>query len=264
MKHYMDESGGTMKTGRILSVLSIVILLAISATAQDLTLEQILKKNEDALGGAEAISKVQTLRTTSRMVMGESQMEMAVTISTKRPNSIRTEMSFMGYNMVSAYDGTTAWMINPTAGSPEPQKMDAETTAKFTSSTFASALGSLAGIKESGNAVEFLGKGEVNGSPAYKIKVSLKAGVDSVYYIDAQSFLPVKITSKISMMGQEVEGDTFPSNYKKVDGILFAHSTEVRASGQIIQANYDKIEVNVPMDDSIFKMPVKETPPVKK
>jgi len=49
---------------RSLGVILFVTFIRVAGLAQELTLDQILKKNEDALGGAEVISKVQTLRVT--------------------------------------------------------------------------------------------------------------------------------------------------------------------------------------------------------
>jgi hypothetical protein len=127
-----------------------------------------------------------------------------------------------------------------------------------------SSIGALVGIKAAGNTLELLGKEDVNGSPAYKLKVTLKGGMNSIYFLDAGTFLPVKIIAKVSMMGQEVEGETYPGNYKKVDGTLLAHSMEAYVNGQTMRMDCDKIEINVPMDNSIFKMPGTETPVIKK
>jgi outer membrane lipoprotein-sorting protein len=114
----------------IAGVFAFAFLVSSAVAAQDLTLDQILKKNEDAIGGADAISRVQTLRTTSRMVMSDGQTEMVATVSSKRPNFVRIETAVMGSNIVWAFDGTTAWMINPLAGGSEPQKMDEATIAR--------------------------------------------------------------------------------------------------------------------------------------
>ncbi len=245
-------------------ILAFACFFCCTVVAQELTLDQILKKNEDAIGGADAISKVQTLRMTSRMLMSGGQTEMVVTVSCKRPNFVRTETAVRGHNIVWVYDGTTAWIINPLAGGSQPRKMDEADIARLANYRMDSSIGSLVGIKAAGNTIELLGKEDINGSPAYKLKVTLKGGMNSTYFLDAGTFLPAKIIAKVSMMGQEVEGETYPGNYKKVDGILFAHSMEAYVNGQTMRMNYDKIEVNVPLDDSIFKLPGTETPAIKK
>jgi hypothetical protein len=156
-------------------------------------------------------------------------------------------------------------MINPLSGSSEPQKMDDKMLSSLTSSDMNSFTGSLAGFKASGHAVELIGKEDVEGSPAHKVKVTLKSGTIMTYFLDAGTFLPIKVVSKISTMGQEMEVETYPSNYKKVGGILFAHSMEGKVgSRSMSQMSYEKIELNEPMEDSFFKMPAAEKPAEKK
>ena len=248
----------------IAGVFAFAFLISNTIVAQNLSLDQIIKKNEDAIGGADAISKVQTLRTTFRMVMSDGQTEVVTTESSKRPNYVRSETAMMGSNIVFAFDGTTAWMINPLAGGSDPQKMEEAAIAKFANSNMESSIGALVGIKAAGNTMELLGSEDVNGSPAYKLRVTPKGGVSSIYFIDAGTFLPVKIIAKVSVMGQWMEGETYPGSYKKVDGILFAYSREAYVNGQTRRMDYDRIEINVPMDNSIFKMPGTETPMIKK
>jgi outer membrane lipoprotein-sorting protein len=242
------------------------VLIGIAAPAQDLTLDQILKKNEDAIGGAEAISKVQTLRMAARITMGDGQLIMTTTTSIKRPNLIRFDTSTMGQSVVSAYDGTTGWMIDPLAGSSAPRKLDEATVSKFTGTSLEGSIGALigllSGIKAAGNTVELLGKEDVKGSPAYKLRVTFKVGTTSTYFVDATSFLLVKIISRMAIMGQDVESEGYPSHYKKVGDILFAHSVEsISSGGSTGSTTYDKIEINVPMEDRIFKVPGTEADP---
>ena len=188
-----------------------------------------------------------------------------MTYSIKRPNLVRFESSTMGQSVVTAYDGTTGWMIDPRAGSSAPQKMDEATVSEFTATSFEGSIGALigllSGIKAAGNTVELLGKEDVKGSPAYKLRITFKVGMPSTYFVDATSFLPVKIISTMAMMGEDVTSERYPSHYKKVGDILIAHFLESISGGQTMSTIYDKIEINVPMEDSIFKMPGTEADP---
>jgi outer membrane lipoprotein-sorting protein len=55
----------------------------------------------------------------------------------------------------------------------------------------------------------------------------------------------------------DAEAETFFSDYKLVDGMMMPHSIEVKTKGLPLTQSLtiDKIELNAPMDDSIFKMP---------
>jgi outer membrane lipoprotein-sorting protein len=41
--------------------------------------------------------------------------------------------------------------------------------------------------------------------------------------------------------------------------LLFAHKIEGQLLGQQTTVNYEKVEINTPMDDNIFKLPTMET-----
>ena len=56
-----------------------------------------------------------------------------------------------------------------------------------------------------------------------------------------------------------MDGETFYSDYKEVAGILFSHSVEMQLDGQTSQkVIFEKIELNVDVEDGYFKMPAKE------
>ena len=59
--------------------------------------------------------------------------------------------------------------------------------------------------KAKGHAVELMGKEKVEGSDAYKLKVTLKNGDIRYIYIDADSYLELKTEAKRTIRGSEVE-----------------------------------------------------------
>jgi hypothetical protein len=55
-----------------------------------------------------------------------------------------------------------------------------------------------------------------------------------------------------------MEVDSYPGNYKPVNGLMMAHSVENKIKGQtIFTLTIDKVEMDVAIDDAVFKMPVK-------
>ncbi len=243
---------------RFLAVLLGGLFLAAGGQAQDLTLDQILDKNLEALGGAGALRAVQTMTMTAKMVMGGGTMEMPMIIRTKRPGKVRTEMTVQGQKIITGIDGTEGWMLNPMRG-PEPQKMpEPMLKSAQRSGDMERSAGALKFMKEAGDVVELQGKEEVNGVAAYKIKLTRAGGDAQTYFIDAEKFLPVKIAMKTSQMGREMDVEVIPSDYKKVAGIMLAHTTDTKAGNSTMQMVIEKIEVNLPMDDAIFKMPAAE------
>jgi outer membrane lipoprotein-sorting protein len=222
--------------------------------AQDLTLDQILQKHYTSMGGLEKIKAINSMSMTAKMVMGGGQMEAPMTMKMKRPHMMRSDVSIQGKTFVRATDGTTAWQINPFTGGDEPQKLSGSEADQLNDN--ADLDGALVDYKSRGIAVELIGKEDVEGSPAYRLKVTRKGGRLETFWLDGTTFLTVKSTTKITQMGQELDVESFPSNYRKADGVMVPYSLEQKVNGRsMVQMTVEKVESNVALDDAIFKMP---------
>ena len=245
------------------AALAAIAALTLAAQPAELKLEDVIKKSIEAQGGLEKMKAIKTMKVTGKMIIGGGQLEAPMTSYMKRPGNNRTEISIQGQQIVEAFDGTTKWSINPMLGSKDPQKASDEDT-KAAADDADMVESPLVNYKEKGHSAELLGKEDVGGSMAYKIKVILKSGNVQTVYLDEKSFLTVKTVSKMKRMGQEFEAETLPGNYKPVDGVLIPFSSEMKVNKQSMQMVFDKIEANVPMDDKLFAMPeVKKADPPK-
>jgi outer membrane lipoprotein-sorting protein len=239
--------------------------LAIAAPAQELTLDQLIQKNTEAVGGAEAVKAIQTVVITGKMVMGGGQVELPVTIKLKRPGMSRMDAEFQGRSLTRAFDGTTAWQVMPMTGSSDPQKMSERETRDMMESDLDAQLGLLSASRAKAQSMELIGKEDLEGSPAYKIKVTRKSGDVVHLWLDAGTFLPVKSSARVSQMGQEIEVDSYPTNYKKVGGVVMPYSSEQKVGGRsMVQMVFEKVDINAPVDDAIFKMPAPAPKPEEK
>jgi hypothetical protein len=112
--------------------------------------------------------------------------------------------------------------------------------------------------KDKGITLELLGKEDIEGSAAYKIKAIRQGGEVDYHWVDAQGFLEVKSSSRRAVMGREMEIEAFPSGYKPVHGVLIPASMEQRMDGKpIVRIFWETIEANAPIDDAVFKMPAR-------
>ena len=237
---------------RILLLIATVITATVSLHA--ITLEEILAKNIEAKGGRAAMKAITSLRSTGTMSMAMmGGMEMKITQMVKRGNLMRAETEVQGMNVVIGYDGTQAWMKNPMMGN-EPQVMDAEQSAEYAMQ--ADLDGELVDWKDKGHTAEYVGTGDVDGSTAYKVKLTTKSGDVRMYFIDAVTFLELKIEAKSEQMGQVMDVETVISNYQEVAGVQMPHQIETRSGGQTIMSmTMDKIEANVALDNAMFALP---------
>lgn len=234
-----------------------VSLIALAVLAPSLLAQgadEIIAKYVQARGGADKLKTVQSIKTTATMTMGPG-MELAGTVIQKRPMLARMEFSLQGMTAVQAYDGKAAWQIMPFMGKKDPELMSAE-EAKETEE-MADVDGPLVDYKSKGHQVELLGKEKIEGTDAYKLKLTLKNGDVQTIYIDSDSFLQIKEVDKRTIRGTETETESSIGDYKEVNGILFPFAVEsaIKGTDQKQKITISKIELNVPVDDSIFKMP---------
>lgn len=241
------------------AVLTLPILWILPIHAQDdLTVDQIVQKHIDAMGGAAKLKAVHSVKTTGTASLMGGQMEAPVTVLMKRPNSMRLEMSVQGQSFVQAFDGTTQWSINPFMGSPDPTKSSEEDSAVAREDSEDFIEGALFDYKTKGYTAELVGKEDLDGSPAYKIKITKKSGNVSYEFLDAKTFLVIKSIGKRKQMGQEMEVETTSGNYKSVDGVMMPFSMEQKVGGKsMFSVAVEKHEVNGPADDAQFHMPEK-------
>jgi outer membrane lipoprotein-sorting protein len=185
------------------------------------------------------------------------QIEAPIVMKIKRPSSMRMEMSVQGKSFIQAFDGTTAWMVNPFMGSPDPQKSNDEDTQQAKDdSDFID--GSLVDYKTKGNTVELMGKEDVEGTAAYKLKITKKSGSIEYEFLDAQTFLQLRSSGKRKQGGQEAEYESTPSNYKPVNGVMMPYSLSQKVNGSpMMDLTIEKFEVNTTIDDAIFQLPEK-------
>ncbi len=218
------------------------------------TVDEVIAKAIEAVGGREKIDAVKSLRMTGKMVMGGGMMEMAMTVEAKRPNKMRMEFTFQGMTGIQAFDGKSGWFVMPFAGKTDPEKMPPEQARLMEQE--ADLDGPLVDYKKKGHTVELIGKEEADGSDAYKLKVTRKDGDVDYIFLDAEYFLPIKIEGQRKIQGAQIEFELALGDYKEVNGLLVAHSVETRKGpGGANTITFEKVEMNIPLPDERFTMP---------
>ena len=211
---------------KLMLVLCAAALFAVSAGAQ--TVDELIEKNIKALGGLDKMKSVQAEKITGKMKMGP--MEAPFTVVKKRPASFRLDFTIQGMTGTQAYDGSNGWMVMPFMGKKDPEKMSEDMLKNFRDE--ADFDGPMIDYKTKGNKVEYLGKEDVQGTAAYKMKIVTKEGNESTVFLDADSYLEIRSESKRKVQGQEMEQETTIGDWKEVGGLMFPFSIESKAKGQ--------------------------------
>ncbi|HEV3460126.1 MAG TPA: hypothetical protein VHG32_26580 [Thermoanaerobaculia bacterium] len=220
------------------------------------TADEVVEKYIQAKGGRDKIKSVKTLRFTAKMTMGQG-MEAPVVMELVPPeHKLRMEFTIQGMTGVQAYDGAKGWQVMPFLGKTDPEPMtgddlkDAKQNADLVE-------GPLFNYKEKGNKVEYLGKGDLEGTPVQKLKLTEKEGDVTTVYLDADSYLELKNETTRMVRGQATDLETTFGNYKQVEGLTMPFAIETKAKGapaaQTITV--EKLEVNTAIPASRFDMP---------
>lgn len=229
------------------------VLFSLSLSAQ--TVDEIIAEHIAAQGGMTKLKALQSIRMTGDFERGG--MQAGFTQVFKRPMKMRLDISVQGLTMTQAYDGEKGWQVVPFTGKKDPELMTGDDLKNAQEQ--ADLDGPLMDYKNKGNTVELIGKEKVASKDSYHLKVTLKNGDARHLYLDAVTFLGQKTAVRTMTRGTKVELESVLGDYKEVDGLKFPFAIEqhqVGGEGPGQKIIFKKIEVNVPVDDSIFKMPV--------
>lgn len=235
-----------------LSILAITVVAAFSLSAQ--SVDEILNRYFENTGGLDKWRALKTTRMEAKMSM--QGMEFPGIIHSKAPNKQRVEVNVQGKQIVQAYDGATAWWINPFMGSPEAQPMPDEMAEEMINEEFENAF---IDYQQKGSTVELLGEEEIEGTMTFKVKLTKKNGDVQFYFFDMEYYIPIMMQVTVASgpaKGQMAE--TYMSDYREVEGLIMPFQIESKVGGQILQSiSIQKIELNINMEDSFFAYPKK-------
>jgi hypothetical protein len=222
------------------------LLVAVAINAQ--SLEEIVKTYSTAMK-YDKLAGVNSIKITGKMsAMG---MEMPMVMFMKNPNKVKVVISFNGQEMVSVFDGEKGYTISPITGSSDPVELTGDQLAQIQEkSAFKNEL--LNYFKKGQLTLE--GQENVNDKPAFKLKANV--GTSPIYmFLDKASYMLVKTSSTVDQMGTSMNVDSYMTDYVDIDGVVMPKKTTAMANGMEAGViTFDKVEVNIPMEDSVFKV----------
>ena len=235
-----------------LAIFSTLTSITAAGVSSAQTVEEIIAKNLQARGGIEKFKSVNSMKITATVTA--QGMKLPVTIWSKRPNMMREETDFQGQKMVRAFDGTTAWTINPMMGGSTPQALSGSAANMAMDS--ADLEGPLVDYKEKGHTIEFVGNETLDGRDVHHLKITRKTGTVQHLYIDAETGLERKTVITLEQGGKKVDLEVHLTDFKSVDGLMMpSHTRQLMDGNEVAQVAVEKVELNPAVDDAIFKMP---------
>lgn len=248
-----------MKIKQIIA--SSLIAFAFTASSFAQTADEVIAKHLAAMGGVDKLKAIASVKMEAKIQSPQAPgMDIIMTMSAQNGKGFRQNVTVMNMSMEAGYDGTTAWQNAPAmmGGSGNPEPLPAEQAERMKEQI--DLAGSLVDYAAKGHTVELLGKEDLEGTEVFKLKINKKTGDTEYQFIDASTYLVIKTESIIKMNGQESKSSSLMSNYKEVNGMKFPFTIEQDnpMMGGASSVNFTTILVNVPVDESSFKMPAKK------
>ena len=243
-----------------LLLLSATFPLRTAAQSAPATAQDLVKKALDARGGEARIKTVQSQRVTGTISLGPS-LDGPFLVELKRPGRVHMEVVIQGQTIYRIYDGQAAWLVNPFAADKGPQAMAGNDLKNIAEESDFD--GPLVDYQKKGNKIELLGKDEVDGKPAIKLKLTTSEGDARAYYFDASTYLLLKWEGTRKSEEQEMPVASLFSDYRDVDGLKFAFKVDTDSPGsdRTQKLAIEKIELNAQIDDAHFAKPAAAPPP---
>ncbi len=223
--------------------------LTVPGYAQDAA--EILAKVIEAQGGRKVLAGIKDSTSTADMELVTMGISGTGTMYNKEPNKMRLDMEFMGMMMTQAFDGETAWQINPQTGGIED--LPSELAAVMADSSFGNAA--LLDPQKYGIAYKYQGKQTVDGKEYLALDRVHSSGYVITYLIDPSTYLISRTKQKsFDEMLAEIEEESILSDYKEVDGVMTPHTiTVVRDGTEFVTLTLSAVSFNTGLEDSFFQ-----------
>jgi len=246
-----------MKTALRLLVTIAAVARAHTAVAQ--TADEIVEKYLTAVGGREALAKLTSRTMTGTITIATPQGDLSgpVEIYAQAPNKSRTlvklDLSAFGAGQMTVdqrFDGTAGYVIDTLQGNRDITGGQLE---NMRNAAFPSPL---LNYKERGATLELMGKEKVSDRDAYVLNLKPKAGPAARTFIDAESYLPLRVVTKLDVpQFGEVEQTAEFSDYRAVDGVKIPFAVRATSAVQNSTVAISKVEHNTKLDETMFSKP---------
>lgn len=229
-----------------------LVLLVAAGTASAQTVDDLIAKHVEARGGMARLNAIDSVRIERTVAAVFNDIE--IVIVKKRPALYRSEQTPEGSpNTIVRGFADVAWehaggrtTVREGAGPVEQREVDGDFD------------GFLVDYKAKGHTVTLEGREKIAGADAWKLKVTLKSGARRHVYLDAGTFLERRHETTIELApGRRVATTITFGDWRDVNGVKFPFAIEEErdAPGQTFVHYTKKIEVNVPVDDALFRPP---------
>lgn len=224
------------------------------------TASQIVAKNVEARGGLEAWRKVQTMVWAGHLERANTPgPSVAFVLEQKRPNKTRFEIKAMDKRTLRVFDGSHGWKARQAPGGG--LDLAPYTIPELKYAREAQTIdGPLIDYADKRSTVTLQGVEQIEGRKAYRLAVQFASGEHQDVWIDAQSFLDIRIDRMSFGPGGASMVPVYYRNFKSFDGLQIPMTIEIGVgrAGTPDKMQIERVTLNPPLEDRLFAKPGQE------
>jgi outer membrane lipoprotein-sorting protein len=228
--------------------LAIFVLILGWQSSKGQTLEEILSKHMEALGG-EKVLKAQRNAVAESEIIVPGGLTGTHKSYFKYPNKLRNEMDLKIMTSLTVYDGEKGWVRDPNGQVRELAGMELE---EVTSDIYFNLNGYLFPERAKGK-VEYLGREEADGINYYVVQATPEEADPVKMFINPETYLIDKTVTRSDI----VVVTSYSSDYKDFGGIKVPTSYVINMGDTAydVRSTLTKLEFNTQLSDDLFKIP---------
>lgn len=236
-----------------------VLLVGCAQVAHAQTADEIIEKYLTAIGGRAALAKLKsrtmvgtiTVSTPGGDISGP--VEMVAQEPNKARMLIKLDLSTFGAGQMvfdQRFNGQTGYVLDSMQGDHDIAGAQLDTMRNNVFPT------PFLNYKELGATVELAGKEKIGDRDAYVLILKPKTGASVRQFVDAESYLPVRLLLKLDLpqIG-EVEQTTDLSDFREVDGVKVPFAVSASSAVQQSTIKITRVEHNTKIDEALFSKP---------
>lgn len=238
-------------TAFIISVITVLLPLSYPSAEEAPPAEKILDRYIEVTGGSEAYARLENIKSVGKFGIPAQGIVFSITSYSARPDYMYVVLESPQLGRIErgvSRDGV-AWQNNIMMGASIKEGKEKEQTLND------AIFNKMARWRKVYSKVENAGITDVNGKECYEIVLTYNSGMTERLFFDKESGLIVKSSrTNYSEMG-EIESESYISDYRDVNGVLFPFKTVVDVMGQKREITIDKVEINIEMAETRFATP---------
>lgn len=207
-----------------------------------------------AIGGEEALKKIETRVAKGEMAMPAQGLSITITMSQKAPNKVLVEQSIAGLmDATQAFNGTKGWSKDSLLGFRELEGAELEQLKRESN------IRRELNLKKDYPVMKLLPDEEIDGRKMRVIEAEDEDGRQERWHFDAETNLLAKMKSKVSLGAQgEIEVTIVTKDYQEFDGVQIPMTSEIKNPAFSATMKLKSVEHDVPLDDKMFEAPDEE------